>query len=98
VATLTTTNAQLQEQLRAASAAAEPLNAKIAELNTENTTLREQQGAPRSRSEGEIFKTPFGSKYYQYSILIEVLEELPISKKGGAGGRRRNVPTIYKGK
>ena len=32
VATLTTTNAQLQEQLRSASAAAEPLNARIAEL------------------------------------------------------------------
>ena len=30
VATLTTTNAQLQEQLRSASAATEPLNAKIA--------------------------------------------------------------------
>jgi chromosome segregation ATPase len=34
VATLTTTNAQLQEQLMSASAALEPLNAKVAELET----------------------------------------------------------------
>ena len=54
VATLTTTNAQLQEQLRAVSAAAEPLNAKIAELNAENATLREQQGAPADPSGGEV--------------------------------------------
>ena len=38
VATLTTTNAQLQEQLRSASAATEPLNAKIAELEAENAS------------------------------------------------------------
>ncbi len=44
VATLTTTNAQLQEQLRSASAAAEPLNAKIAELNAENAALSELAG------------------------------------------------------
>jgi hypothetical protein len=55
VATLTTTNAQLQEQLRSASAAAEPLNAKIAELNAENATLREQQGAPADPSGGISF-------------------------------------------
>ena len=35
VATLTTTNAQLQEQLRAVSAAAEPLNAKVATLESQ---------------------------------------------------------------
>ena len=54
VATLTTTNAQLEEQLRSASAAAEPLNAKIAELKTENATLRELQGAPADPSGGEF--------------------------------------------
>ena len=46
VATLTTTNAQLQEQLRSASAAAEPLNARIAELEAKNAKLLAQQGAP----------------------------------------------------
>jgi len=46
VATLTTTNTQLQEQLRSASAAKEPLNARIAELEAENAKLLAQQGAP----------------------------------------------------
>jgi hypothetical protein len=47
VATLTTTNAQLQEQLRSASAAAEPLNARIAELEAR---LRSASMGERSRS------------------------------------------------
>ena len=54
VATLTTTNAQLQEQLRSASAAAEPLNAKIAELNAENARLLAIQNAPSAPSGGEV--------------------------------------------
>ena len=49
VATLTTTNAQLQEQLRSASAATEPLNAKIAELEAENAS-RELQPCNYGRS------------------------------------------------
>ena len=57
VATLTTTNAQLQEQLRSASAAAEPLNAKIAELKTENAKLLQQQRGPAVPSGGEVTKS-----------------------------------------
>jgi hypothetical protein len=44
VATLTTTNAQLQE----------PLNAKIAELNAENARLLAIQNAPSAPSGGEV--------------------------------------------
>ena len=47
VATLTTTNAQLQEQLRSASAVAEPLNARIDELEArlESASMGESESS-----------------------------------------------------
>ena len=79
VATLTTTNAQLQEQLRAASAAAEPLNARIAELEAENATLREQQGAPAD---------PSGREVAELNAKISQLEGKPMSSWECAWKRR----------
>jgi chromosome segregation ATPase len=61
VATLTTTNAQLQEQLMAVSAAAEPLNSKVATLESQlseaNEELNQVQQITRKASQCELMFT-----------------------------------------